>query len=388
VIMRRAISAVCALSLVCGSAVAARQTPATSVAPLPLGYAPDSTSDEAGLWMEAEKAERAYQSSPLLVRDPALNDYVKGVLCKVVPDRCQSIRIYVLDIPYFNAAMSPNGAMQVWTGLLLRSKNEAQLAYILGHETSHYTLRHTLALWRRARDTTGALAVFTVATLGLGALAYLAAIGELQAYSRNEEREADAHGSELAAAAGYDPGQNAVTWRELLDEEKARPDRDKGFAFLRTHPETQERLATMQKLGDGKAPPPAGWRIDEDAYVKATNPFRTQWLDENVALGQYEESLVMLSYLLQSSPNSGELKFYQGEVYRRRNAAGDSNAAIDAYHAAIATGSAPPTVYRSLGITEMKAGDKDGAREGFQEYLKVAPAAADRAMVEYYLSHL
>jgi predicted Zn-dependent protease len=49
--------------------------------------------------------------------------------------------------------------MQVWTGLLLRTKNEDQLAYVLGHEIGHYQRRHTLQQWRdlRKKSTTAAI---------------------------------------------------------------------------------------------------------------------------------------------------------------------------------------------------------------------------------------
>jgi predicted TPR repeat methyltransferase len=82
------------------------------------------------------------------------------------------------------------------------------------------------------------------------------------------------------------------------------------------------------------------------------------------------------------------LRFFQGETYRRRNTAGDAQKAIDAYRDAAAAGDAPVAVYRGLGITEMKAGDKTAARQAFEQYLAAAPKAGDRAIVEYYLSHL
>jgi len=43
--------------------------------------------------------------------------------------------------------MAPNGMMQVATGLLLRTANEAQLAYVLGHELGHYRRRHSMQRW-------------------------------------------------------------------------------------------------------------------------------------------------------------------------------------------------------------------------------------------------
>lgn len=380
--MRRIAAAVTALAL-CGTATAA---PSADL--MPENYRPAADSDEGGLWMMADTLEKNMQSSPLLVRDAALNAYVKGVVCKVAPDRCQDIRIYILDIPHFNASMAPNGAMQVWTGLLLRARNESQLAFILGHEISHYTLRHTLAEWRRARSTAGQLAFFTVFTAGIGGLAYLAAVDSLMAFSRDEERAADAHGFDLAVAAGYDPAQSTALWREVEAEEKADPHKKEEFSFTKTHPDTAERLVTMEKRAAEAEPKRQDWSVGREAYQAAMQPFRTQWLDEDLALGDYEQSITLLDTLLGDSPNSGVLQYYLGEAYRRRNADGDAQKALDAYHAAVAAGDAPTAVYRGLGLTAMKTGDKAAARDAFQKYLAAAPAADDRSMIEYYLSHL
>src|SRR5204863_7363788 len=129
----------------------------------------------------------------------------------------------------------------------------------------------------------------------------------------------------------------------------------------------------------------ANWQTNADAFRKAVQPFRAQWVSENIALAQYEQSLLVLQLLLKSEPNSGELQYYLAEVYRRRNADGDSAKALAAYAAAVTAG-APPAVYRGLGLASLKAGDKAAAHTAFQKYLAAVPAADDRAMIEYYLS--
>lgn len=101
--------------------------------PVPAGYIP-TDKDERGLWMQLDTVERGLTTSEFVVRDPALNDYVRGVLCRTVGDaRCAAIRLYIVRTAEFNATMAPNGMMTVYTGLLLRVRDEAQLAAILGH---------------------------------------------------------------------------------------------------------------------------------------------------------------------------------------------------------------------------------------------------------------
>ena len=43
-----------------------------------------------------------------------------------------------------NAFALPNGAILVTAGLLVELENEAQLAFLLGHEAAHVLLRHQL----------------------------------------------------------------------------------------------------------------------------------------------------------------------------------------------------------------------------------------------------
>jgi hypothetical protein len=185
--------------------------------------------DEAGLWMIFEQAERDIRRSPLLIKDPALNACARRRLQDRGP-RCGEIRIYILDIPMFNASMAPNGMMHVWSGLLLRAENEAQLAFVLGHELKHYTAKHSLERWRSLRDTANALAFFSLIAAGagvgfVGTLAQLAALGSLFSYNRDQEREADAGGLEALSASGYDVRAGAAIWAALMEEQKANKDR-------------------------------------------------------------------------------------------------------------------------------------------------------------------
>ena len=377
--LRPLVGGLCGLLLVVGRLAAGD---------MPLDYRPAPDSDEAGLWMANDEMEKGFQSSPLLVRDPALNAYVRGVVCKLAPERCAAVRIYILDLPYFNAAMSPNGAMQVWTGLLARVDDEAELAFVLGHEFSHYKLRHTLALWQRARNTSGFATIMTVATGGIGALVGLAAVGTLSSYSRDEEREADASGMALAVAAGYDPAAGGTLWQAEAAEETADTMRDTGISFFRSHPETEERLATMKKSAAKLTAPPSGWIANADGLKQAVGPWRNQWLAEIVALGHYDGALVLLHRKAEKEPDCGEFQFLIGEVYRRRNRDGDAEKALAAYRAAIAAADHPPEAWRGLGLVALKSGDKTAAGEAFGRYLAAAPKAGDRAMIEYYLKQV
>lgn len=395
---RAVLAACCALLLTATdvSAAARRAAPQPEPDLLPVGYQPSQDSDEAGLWMESENAEQNFRTSPRLVRDERLNAYVKGIVCKLVPERCETIRIYILDIPYFNASMYPNGVMQVWTGLLLRARNEAQLAFVLGHEISHYTHRHTINQWRRLRNTSGFIAFFSIATApftaGLAGLAAMAAAyGSLMSFSRDEEREADTAGLQLVIKAGYDPSEAGLMWKAEGDEEKADPLNEKDFAYFRTHPESDERMQTLNGLAEKAKAAYAQWKLGTEEFDRIVGPFREAWFEENLALARYERSLSLLRRLAVEQPNSALVRYYIGEVHRRRNGKGDAENAIAAYRQAIELGAAkgmPLAAWRGLGIVAMKTGDKATAREAFNNYISAAPNAGDKAMVELYLSRV
>jgi predicted Zn-dependent protease len=213
--------------------------------PVPPGYRPAPDSDEAGLWMQGDEAERRIQTLPQLVRDKALNEYVKKLVCKLAGDYCGDIRVYILDVPLFNASMAPNGMMIVYTGTLLRCDNEAQLAFVLAHEIAHFKKRHGLDQWHNAVNTTGAMAVLGVVSAGAGVFGLIGLLAEMgmaagfTSYTRDQEREADAIGFDLATANGYDPRQAALLWTNITTEDEADPAIRNRNTFLSSHPQSK-----------------------------------------------------------------------------------------------------------------------------------------------------
>jgi predicted Zn-dependent protease len=59
-------------------------------------------------------------------------------------------RFYVIESADLNAAALPDGTVLVNTGLLAALENEAQLAFVLGHEIAHVTQAHS---WRQVHET-------------------------------------------------------------------------------------------------------------------------------------------------------------------------------------------------------------------------------------------
>lgn len=197
-------------------ALAACQT--ADIAARDAGATPEISTDEAGLWMQSQRAEDEIKRAGILIRDPELNEYVKGVACKVAAEYCGEVRIYLLESSSFNAFMMPNGALAVFSGLMLRAENEAQLATVLGHEVGHYEENHSLEQHRTLKRTAALMLAGDLATGGLGTLA---GILSLQSYSREHERQADNIGFRRLVAAGYDGREAAKIWSNLIAESQA-----------------------------------------------------------------------------------------------------------------------------------------------------------------------
>lgn len=344
------------------------------------GYRPAAGTDERGIWSLMDREERGLKTSRFVVRDVELNRYVHDIVCRLGRDYCPDIRGYIVRTPHFNASMAPNGMMQVWTGLLLRCNDEAQLAAILGHEMGHFLRQHSIQRYRDARDK-ASVATFLGMGLavagagGVGPLVDLALVASMFAYSRDQEREADQVGLELMTKAGYAPMAAPEVWEHLIAESKAgTATRSSGFLFA-THPEPEERLGTLRDMAahaDAKAADRG-----HDRYRAQLAGIRQRIVADELALRQYGRSEVVFNRLLARSPDDGLLWYAKGEVCRLRDGPDDAAQARSAYEKALATGGAPPETYRSIMMIEMKTGARERAQSAFDAYVKLKPDASD-----------
>ena len=356
------------------------------------GTQPVAGTDEDELWYAMERAEKELQRSPLLVRDDALNAYISQVACKAAAEHCRDLRVYVMDVPEFNASMAPNGTMLVWTGALLRMRDEAELAFVLGHETGHFTSQHSLRQWRRIKDTTAFLSVFQVLAFGGGApniamLGGLAGYATIFKFSRDMEREADKIGVNALLREGYDPHAGVALWTRMLAEENARP-YQKRMTLFSTHPPSEERLTDIRSAANASGG--GSEDVGRDRFRAATRPFLERWLVADVAQRRYASSILLIEGLLRDAPKAdqGLLTFHLGEVYRRRAAAGDKAKAATYYAQAVALPDAPAAAWREHGYAMGDAGQAVAARTALQRYLSLAPKAEDRALVEDALQQI
>lgn len=352
------------------------------------GERPATDTPEAGIWMVAEEAEMRLRTSGRVIPDPDLQAYVQDITCRLAGEHCPGIRTYVVRRPNFNATMAPNGYMTIWSGLILRCEDEAQLATVLGHEIAHYLRRHVIQQWETAKNTAGAAVVLAVATAAagvpMGELIGLAAQGYLSAYSRDQEREADKLGLEAMAAAGYEPKAAPLIWRNLIAEKEA-AEKESPAPFLATHPPAKERMETLADLAEAAREEAT---VSGERFHELVGRHRADWLEDEVDLGHFAEMKVVLERMKENGHSSGVVWYYLGEVIRRQAEVEDKSEAIAAFKKALEFNDAPAVTYRSLGLVLARQGDAAGARSAYESYLEEAPDAEDREMIRFYMKEL
>lgn len=354
--------------------------------PLPTytpAYTPNGV-DERGLWMEADEIERQLRDSRSVIRDPELTDFVRGVLCRTVgQDRCASVRIYVQRIPAFNATMYPNGAMTVWSGLLLRVRSEAELGAVLGHEFGHFELRHGVKGFKNARSGTDFMAWASIlAPYNPGF--QLGAIGQIYAFNRAQEQEADLIGLRYLGSSAYPSADAANVWTRLMAEEDAsalgrrrKATQHYASGFFASHPTELSRATYLRKaaqeIGDTEPYP-------DDRYQAALAKWLPEFLSDQIKLNDFGGSEFLLGQLANGGWSSA-LLFARGELYRTRGNPRDLVSAAQFYQQAIDQGEAPPEAYRGLGLSLLRSLQPAPGRAALREYLRLKPDASDAALV-------
>lgn len=356
-------------------------------APLPTytpAYEPTSV-DERGIWMEADETERQLRDSNLVIRDAKLNEYVRQVFCQTVgDDRCRTVRIYVMRIPQFNATMYPNGMMTVWSGMLLRVRDEAELGAILGHEFGHFELRHSLNGFKARRTATDIMAwASLLAPSGVGTIT-TAAIGSFYSFSREQEKQADLLGHQYLVNSAYPSASAARVWERLMAEadataagRKRKSTQRYAAGFLASHPTHLERATYLRdvaaKAGDqGDAA--------EAAYRSRMEHWLPEFLADQIKLNDFGGTEYLLGELAGGNWTP-ELLYARAELYRQRGNPRDLVSAAQFYQDAIAKGFSRPEGHRGLGLALMRSQQTDHGRAALQHYLKLSPDASDAPMI-------
>lgn len=188
--------------------------------------------------------------------------------------------VSVISNPEINARAG-GGKIEVFTGFLDDAKSAHEIALVLGHEIAHNVLRHmeTLpdhAMVARLLHRTNLNQSILKGNTRLIVHAISGAIEG--AYSRQQEREADAYGTRYALAAGFDPIAGTSWHKRRMAEVQGKLDEVANLG--RRMSQLESSLATAR-----------GHRASADTYQARAQNYRNQAMSKrNQAYAIYQSA--------------------------------------------------------------------------------------------------
>lgn len=175
-----------------------------------------------------------------------------------------------------NAFAIPGGYVYVTRQLVALMNDEAELAFVMGHEVGHVAARHAQKREQRSglasilAGIAGAVTGSNIVGQVAGAGAQLYTLG----YSRDQEREADSLGVRYLTRAGYDPLASgrilAALGAQTSLEAKLAGQNGKGpVGWLSTHPANGERVSRINKEAATLVPRAGQRTVNRDTFLNA-----------------------------------------------------------------------------------------------------------------------
>ncbi len=211
-------------------------------APVPEPVTDQETELGQAVFDELRNKGEIIESSPLYDSLRPVTEAISRVAQSRYP---HPFKFFLVHEPRPNAFATPGGNVYVVDSLLYFVKNTEELAGTLCHEVSHTIHRDAMARIKeeqkiRMRELGAALLLGPTLAQAIA----IAMIGDLNslAYSREVESSADVTGSDICAAAGYNPW--GLVW---LFQEFQNANSKKIPQLLSDHPANGTRIQTLEK---------------------------------------------------------------------------------------------------------------------------------------------
>ena len=232
---------------------------------------PAASLENAALQQYGQLRAQATGRKALVAEDDAQAKRVQRIAKELLPHTHKwnrrakdwSWEVMLVRTPTVNALCMPGGKIAVFTGIIDKlNLTDDELAIVLGHEMAH-------ALREHARARAAKVTLTNVGTMVVG-LVIGGNVGELARqgggllnlkFNRDDERDADLIGMEIAARAGYDPEAGITLWQKMAQVARGAPP-----TWLSTHPSSEDRVRRMKaamkdvaklyERGKANRPPP------------------------------------------------------------------------------------------------------------------------------------
>lgn len=248
-----------------------------------------------------------------------------------------------------NAFAVPGGYVYITRQLMGIINDEAELAFVVGHETGHIAANHHQQRKSAQRSSAiwGILGAILGAAVGNNAFGGLVSQSAQQfskmrllSFSRNQEYQADVLGIRYMTAAGYDPAGGASMLAQLTRsaalEARLQGDRNRSTPeWASTHPLSENRMAQASQLVRQTGRAGQGLR-NRDAYLAQ---LEGAMVDDDPAQGVIDgrsfahpdlgmQFVVPTGYLMQ---NGSRAVTIQGSGGQAQFSGGRHNGSIDDY---------------------------------------------------------
>jgi predicted Zn-dependent protease len=233
---------------------------------------------------------RSVRRNQAVLEDPLVIDYIQQLGSTLVEHSeagGQHFEFFVIDNPQINAFAGPAGHIGVFTGLILTTDTESELAAVVAHEIAHVTQQHLLRAWETAGNMALPNAAILLAAIAIGAAAgtdagLATAIGGQAAllqrqinFTRAKEQEADRIGIDILAAANFEPRAMPAFFARMGKANQIY--QTKVPEFLLTHPVSSNR--TADALG----------RASTFPYTQTSDDLRYQLLRADLQQRDYDD---------------------------------------------------------------------------------------------------
>lgn len=242
-------------------------------------------SEQTEIDIDRQQAPHQFSADYGVVQDSSLNGYISEI------GKTISLHTHRHSVPYsfrcvnatyINAYAFPGGSIAVTRGILVKLKNEAELAALIGHELGHINARHSAQQMSKGTISSalvGGLAmVIGSRNSQLGDIAQqIGMVGQgvfLARYSRDNEREADALGNQYMVSAGYST-DGFVGLMELLNSMSSGHNASAEMLFA-THPMGSERYKTAIDMANTKYSQSKTFPVNKERYMDRTAVLRAK----------------------------------------------------------------------------------------------------------------
>ncbi len=247
--------------------------------------------------------EQMYQYN-FVMTDPVVASYIYhlGYQLAAFSDKPeQSFDFYMVPANVINAAAYPGGLVVVYSGLMLETESESELAGVLAHEIAHVNQRHISRMMAKQQKATapillGMLAAFAAAQAsnsGDAPIAIAASMSALQQqmainFTRYHEYEADRVGINTLYNAGLNPEGMASFFAKLMQKHRVDP-RYQLPEYLRTHPLSVNRVTEAKNRLKAFEEKPYK---ESTMYAFVKERLRVLTADEFVNLSEYYQGIL------------------------------------------------------------------------------------------------